>query len=120
MPHDLGDEVSGIDVDSGDIDVQHRADPEGGRSDRHPVRQEAVGVVARRRNGEAHRPRTNTITGSVAVGVQPESVMLTPSERTLVVSLRGSPATLAFVDTVNLSLLGTVQIGGVGTFGDLA
>ena len=51
---------------------------------------------------------TNTITGSVAVGVQPESVMLTPSERTLVVSLRGSPATLAFVDTVNLTLLGTV------------
>jgi hypothetical protein len=46
--------------------------------------------------------------------------MLTPFERTLVVSLRGTPATLAFVDTVNLTLLGTVQIGGPGTFGDLA
>jgi hypothetical protein len=56
----------------------------------------------------------------VAVGVQPESVMLTPSERTLVVSLRGSPAALAFVDTVQLTLIGTVQIGGAGTFGDLA
>jgi DNA-binding beta-propeller fold protein YncE len=63
---------------------------------------------------------TNVITASVAVGVQPESVMLTPSERTLVVSLRGSPATLAFVDPVALSLTGTVQIGGAGTFGDLA
>jgi hypothetical protein len=34
--------------------------------------------------------------------------------------MRGSPATLAFVDTVSLGLRGTVQIGGAGTFGDLA
>ena len=45
--------------------------------------------------------------------------MLTPSERTLVVSLRGSPAALAFVDTVNLSVE-RVEIAGAGTFGDLA
>jgi DNA-binding beta-propeller fold protein YncE len=57
---------------------------------------------------------------SVAVGVQPESVMLTPSERTLVASLRGSPASLAFVDTVTLKLIERVSIGGAGTFGDLA
>jgi DNA-binding beta-propeller fold protein YncE len=63
---------------------------------------------------------TRTVTGAVAVGVQPESVMLTPNERTLVASLRGSPASLAFVDTTNLTLLGTVQIAGAGTFGDLA
>ncbi len=62
----------------------------------------------------------NTITGSVPVGVQPESLMLTPSERTLVASLRGSPASLSFVDTVNLTLRGTVPIAGPGTFGDLA
>ena len=54
---------------------------------------------------------SKAITASIPVGVQPESVMLTPSERTLVVSLRGSPATLAFVDTVNLMLRGTVPIG---------
>ena len=36
------------------------------------------------------------------------------------VSRHGSPATLAFVDTGNLALVGTVQIGGAGTFGDLA
>jgi hypothetical protein len=35
--------------------------------------------------------------------------------------LTGSrPARLAFVDTTNLILLGSVQIGGAGTFGDLA
>ena len=54
------------------------------------------------------------------VGVQPESLMLTPSERTLVVSLRGTPATLAFVDTAGLTLERTLQIGATGTFGDLA
>ena len=63
---------------------------------------------------------TNAITGVVPVGVQPESVMLTPSERTLAVSLRGSPATIAFVDTANLTLLGAVPIAGAGTAGDLA
>jgi YVTN family beta-propeller protein len=62
----------------------------------------------------------NQVTGSVAVGVQPESVMLTPDDRTLVASLRESPASLAFVDTIHLALLGSVQIGGAGTFGDLA
>ena len=46
--------------------------------------------------------------------------MLTPFERTLVVSLRGSPATLAFVDTFHRILIGTVQIAGEGSFGDLA
>ena len=120
VPHDLGDEVSGIDVDSGDIEFSIT-----------PIlrAEEAIATrfgkqlwVSSRGDGTVKRIdlRTKTITGSVAVGVQPESVMLTPSERTLVASLRGSPATLAFVDTVNLSLLGTVQIGGVGTFGDLA
>ena len=46
--------------------------------------------------------------------------MLTPNERTLVVSMRGMPAALAFVDTVKLELIGTVQIGPAGSIGDLA
>jgi len=46
--------------------------------------------------------------------------MLTPSERTLVVSHRGTPAALAFVDTASLTLERMLQIGGPGTFGDLA
>ena len=56
---------------------------------------------------------------SVAVGVQPESLMLSPDERTLAVSLRGSPASLSFVDTVKLKAE-TIPIAGPGTFGDLA
>ena len=118
--HDLGDEVSGIDAETGNIDFSVA-----------PIlkAEEVIATrfgrklwVSSRRDGTVKRINldTHVITGSVAVGVQPESVMLTPSERTLVVSLRGSPATLAFVDTVNLSLIGTVQIAGAGTFGDLA
>jgi hypothetical protein len=51
-------------------------------------------------------------------------------ERLLVVSLRGQPANLAFVDARHLTLIGTVEIGGAtveehcrdipATFGDLA
>jgi YVTN family beta-propeller protein len=119
VPHDQGDEVSHVDTDTGDIEfiaTISRAE-------------EAIATrfgnllwVSSRGDGTVKRIDlgTNTITGSVPVGIQPESVMLTPSERTLVVSLRGTPATLAFVDTVNLALLGTVQIARPGTFGDLA
>lgn len=120
VAHDLGDEVTGIDAETGHIDFSIT-----------PIlrAEEAIATrcgnqlwVSSRGDGTVKRIdlATNTVTGSVAVGVQPESVMLTPSERTLVVSMRGSPATLAFVDTVNLSLIGTLQIGGAGTFGDLA
>ena len=57
--------------------------------------------------------QTGAITGAVAVGVQPESVMLTPSEHLLAVSLRGSPATLAFADTRRLSLEASVVLAPV-------
>ena len=122
MAHDLGDEVSGRDVETGDADFSITRDPEGGGSRSDAVRPLALGVVAGRRHGEADRPHHHppVITDSVAVGVQPESVLLTPSERTLVVSLRGSPATVAFVDARRLTLIGTLQIAGAGTFGDLA
>ena len=120
MAHDTGDELSGIDAETGNIDVSVA-----------PIlrAEEAVATrsgnelwVSSRGDGTVKRIdlRTNTITDSVAVGVQPESVLLTPNERTLVVSLRGSPATLAFVDTVDRALIGTVLIAGAGTFGDLA
>jgi YVTN family beta-propeller protein len=120
VAHDTGDELSGIDTETGNIDVSVT-----------PIlrAEEAVATrsgnelwVSSRGDGTVKRIdlRTNTITDSVAVGVQPESVLLTPNERTLVVSLRGSPATLAFVDTVDRALIGTAQIAGAGTFGDLA
>lgn len=120
VSHDLGDELSGIDTKTEEIEFSIapilRAEEVIATRFGHQL------WVSSRGDGTVKRIDlgTHTITGSVAVGVQPESVMLTPFERTLVVSLRGSPATLAFVDTVNLTLLGTVQIGGPGTFGDLA
>jgi DNA-binding beta-propeller fold protein YncE len=120
VAHDLGDEVTGVDVESGDIEFTVE-----------PIlrAEEAIATrfgnflwVSSRGDGTVKRVDLDTreITASVPVGVQPESMMLTPSERTLVVSMRGSPAALAFVDTVTLALRGTVQIGGAGTFGDLA
>ena len=120
VAHDTGDELTGVNVESGDIEFSIA-----------PIlrAEEAVATrignllwVSSRGDGTVKRIdlETHTITGSVAVGVQPESVMLTPNEQTLVVSMRGTPATLAFVDTGTLQLLGTVPIGGPGTFGDLA
>ena len=120
VAHDTGDEVTGVDAETGGIEFSVA-----------PIvrAEEAVATrfgndlwVSSRGDGSVKRIDldTHTITASISVGVQPESVMLTPSERTLVVSLRGTPATLAFVDTVKLAVIGTVQIGGPGTFGDLA
>ena len=61
------------------------------------------------------------VTHSIPVGSQPESMMLTPNERTLVVSLRGAPASLAFVDTRTLTAFPLVRLGPEDTStGDLA
>ena len=120
VAHDLGDEVSGVDVETGAIDFSITPIL---RAEEVIATRFGHGLwVSSRGDGTVKRIdlATGTITGSVAVGVQPESVMLTPFERTLVVSLRGSPATLAFVDTFHRILLGSVQIAGDGTFGDLA
>jgi YVTN family beta-propeller protein len=56
-----------------------------------------------------------TITASVSVGSQPDTLQLSPDERMLVVGLRGSPAQLAYVDTASMQLSATVTIGGSGT-----
>ena len=120
VAHDTGNEVTGVDVETGNIFL--RVSP--------IVRAEEVVAtrfgdqlwVSSRGDGTVKRIdiATQAITGSVPVGVQPESVMLTPNERTLVVSMRGMPATLAFVDTARVQLIGTVQIGPAGSMGDLA
>ena len=120
VAHDTGNEVSGVDVETTSIFL----------SVSPIVRAEEVVAtrfgdqlwVSSRGDGTVKRIdiATQAITGSVPAGIQPESVMLTPNERTLAVSMRGSPATLAFIDTVNLALIGTVQIGPAGSFGDLA
>ena len=56
----------------------------------------------------------------VDVGVQPETMLLTRDRHTLIVSMRGTPARLAFVDTRRLTLTDTIDLAGAGTFGDLA
>jgi DNA-binding beta-propeller fold protein YncE len=119
VAHDIGDEVTGVDSETGTIDPSIA--PIARAEEVIPTRFGHWLWASSRGDGTVKRIDldTKTITASVPVGVQPESVMLTSSERTLVVSLRGTPANVAFVDTVNLTLSGTVQIGGAGTFGDL-
>jgi YVTN family beta-propeller protein len=120
VAHDLGDELSGVNAETGAIDFRItqilRAE------EAVATRSGAELWVSSRGDGSVKLIdlNTNSVTHSIVVGVQPESVLLTPNERTLVVSMRGSPATLAFVDTVDRNLIGTIQIAGAGTFGDLA
>ena len=119
VAHDTGNEVTAIDTGSSDIDVSitgiSRAE------EVIPTRYGRYLWVSARGDGTVKRIDLYTKkVVSVPVGVQPESIMLTPSERTLIVSSRGTPASLAFVDTDSLTLLDTVTIGGAGTFGDLA
>ena len=120
VAHDTGDELTGVNAESGEIEFSIAPIPRA--EEAIETRVGNLLWVSSRGDGTVKRIdlETHTITGSVAVGVQPESLMLTPNEKTLIVSLRGSPATLAFVDTTTLQLLGTVPIGGPGTFGDLA
>ena len=126
VAHDTGNELTGIDLETGDIDFSI------------PNILRAEEVVASRSGdelwvssrGDASVKRIDldldipAITASVPVGVQPESMMLTPNERTLVLSLRGSPASLGFVDTKSVDtatpLVQLIPIAGTGTFGDLA
>ena len=126
VAHDTGNELTGIDLETGDIDF----------SIPNIVRAEEVVAsrsgdelwVSARGDGSVKRIDLDldipAITASVPVGVQPESMMLTPNERTLVLSLRGSPASLGFVDTKSVDtatpLVQLIPIAGTGTFGDLA
>lgn len=120
VAHDLGNEVTAIDTRSGVIDLSVAGIPRA--EEVTPTRSGDLLWVSSRGDGTVKRidVAAGQVTHSVPVGVQPESVMLTPSERTLVASLRGSPASLAFVDTDALRAFDPVQIAGAGTFGDLA
>ena len=123
VAHDTGNEVSGIDVETSDIflsvsPILRAEEVVATRfGDQLWVSSRGDGTV--RRIDIATQAVTATVTvGSVLSG--PESIMLTPNERTLVVSMRGTPATLGFVDTVHEALIGTLPIAGANTFGDLA
>jgi len=120
IAHDTGDELTAVDTPTGTIDFSV-----GPIVRAEEVIQTRAGTylwVSSRGDGSVKRIKIgrNEAPKSIPVGVQPESLMLTPSERTLVVSLRGTPAALGFVDTVSMSLEGTLPIAGAGTAGDLA
>ena len=120
VPHEVGDEVTAIDATTGELvgSILPGSMP----TEVLPASDGRRLFVAMRGEGRIKVVdlATVTITGSVAVGTQPEAMMLANSDRTLIASMRGSPAALAFVDANALTLLGTVAIGGAGTFGDLA
>ena len=122
VAHDTGNALSVVDLETGLIDfgipgIVRAEEPIPTRSGN------SVWVSARGENSvKLFDLDTQTLMVSIPIeGAQPESVMLTPSERTLAVSLRGSPAALAFIDAVNLESLGSVVFPVDGqTFGDLA
>jgi YVTN family beta-propeller protein len=120
LAHDVGDELTAVNVLTGAIELSVK--PILRAEEAIETRAGKLLWVSSRGDGTVKRIdlETNTVTGAVPVGVQPESVMLTPSELTLAVSLRGTPATLAFVDTASLLLDAAVPLAGPGTFGDLA
>ena len=120
VAHDTGNQVTAIDTATGSVDFTIPAIPRAEES--IPSRSGDLLWVSARGDNTVKRIdlASHTVTGSLPIGVQPESIMLTPNELTLVVSLRGSPANLGFVDTLTLTSLGLVQIGPAGSAGDLA
>jgi DNA-binding beta-propeller fold protein YncE len=133
VAHDTGNEVTGIDLETGNPDFTV---PGIVRAEEViPSRSGDALWVSSRGGGSVVRIDlvSHAITKSVPVGVQPESIMLTPNERTLVVGLRGAlpttttpgvPAKLGFVDTTTVDgpspVVDVLQIAGAGSMGDLA
>jgi YVTN family beta-propeller protein len=124
VAHDTGNEVTGIDLETGVIEFSVPDIPRA--EEVIPSRSGDVLWASSRGSNSVKRIDlvTHAITASVPVGVQPESIMLTPNERTLVVSLRGTPASLGFIDTdtvgTSTPAVQVVPIAGPGTLGDLA
>jgi DNA-binding beta-propeller fold protein YncE len=119
VAHEIGDEVIGIDAETGVIEfrVGEISQPTEVLTDRH----ERLLYVSARGEGKIKVIDLETrAVDEVVVGVQPETMLLTRNGRTLIVSMRGTPARLAFVDTKSLTLTDTIDLAGSGTFGDLA
>jgi YVTN family beta-propeller protein len=120
VAHETGNEVTGVSAETGVIEfsVPGIINPTEVLPDRHSQRL----YVSARGEGKVKviDLRTHAVIGEVAVGTQPETLLLTRDRKTLIVSLRGTPARLAFVDTRSLELTATVDLAGAGSFGDLA
>ena len=124
VAHDTGNEVTGLDLETGAIEFTVTGIPRA--EEVIPSRFGDVLWVSSRGSNSVKRIDlvSHGITAEVAVGVQPESIMLTPDELTLVVSLRGSPASLGFIDTATVGAptpaVQVIEIAGPGSAGDLA
>lgn len=128
VPHEMGNLITKLSTRTGRIlRSLSPGDTSGGQpSEVLSTRDGELLYVSMRNEGKVKTVDVDSfvVTDEVSMGavdLQPESLILTRDERTLIVSLRGKPpARLAFVNTRNLTLRGTVDIGGEGTFGDLA
>ena len=120
VAHDTGNEVSGVDMETGDIFL----------SISPIVRAEEVvatrfGISSGSRRAATYRQAFDIATRAVdSVPVGPPSLTRVghaDAERAHAGGEhRGMPAALAFVDTARLELIGTVQIGPAGSNGELA
>ena len=117
VAHESGGEVTAIDTADRRHRDHRRRDPPAERGAADPHRR--LYVSAR---GEGTIKvidlRTKDVI-SVPVGTQPETMLLSRDRGTLIVSLRGSPARLAFVDTRSLEVT-PIDLAGSGSSGDLA
>ena len=130
VPHEVGNLVTKLSARTGAFlaGVSPGTPGVGAPSEVLPTRDGELLYVSMRDEGKIKTIDVDsfTVTGEVSVGVgsQPESLILTPDERILIVSLRGTPggppARLAFVNTRHMRLITTIEIAGPGTFGDLA
>ena len=128
VPHEMGNLITKLSARTGRIlrSLSPGDTSSGQPSEVLSTRDGEVLYVSMRNEGKVKTVDVDSfvVTGEVSMGaadLQPESLILTRDERTLIVSLRGKPpARLAFVNTRNLTLRGTVDIGGAGTLGDLA
>jgi DNA-binding beta-propeller fold protein YncE len=123
IAHDTGNRVTSVNAESGALNftllnIPRAEETAASRSG------EVLWVSARGGNAVMRVDLTSNpvaVGDPIPVGSQPESMMLTPNEGTLVVSLRGSPASLSFVDTLALAAFPPVRIGPEDTsLGDLA
>jgi DNA-binding beta-propeller fold protein YncE len=120
VAHETGDEVTAIETTTGEIVFSV-----GGISQPTEVlpdsKAELLYVSARGEDAiKVVDLRTQSIVGEVEVGDQPETLLLTGDERTLIVTMRGTPARLAFIDTGTLAVTELVDLAGPDTSGDLA
>ena len=124
VPHEVGNLVTKLSARTSDLlaGVAPGVPGVGAPSEVLPTRDGETLYVSMRDEGTIKTIDVDsfTVTGKVDGGTAPESLILTPDERLLVVSLRGSPARLAFVNTRQMRLITTIDIAGMGIFGDLA